>query len=250
MTVCGLSCPVRVVSLADAAERRARFEARAAAATLPWDYFAACRGLVHGLTYDEEAVERNKGRQLTAGEIGCYASHYSIWREIAERKLRQCIVLEDDTLVDWAFLAALAEVDLAGRGIRYLRLYAKKPAFSRVALRELLPGSRRTVIEFAGYAYGTQAYVVTLEGARAFLRACAVVRRPVDDEMDRSWEHGVRNLCVFPTPVIEEFVTSGIGDVRFSVKRSALYHAPRQRLARWVERQRIRAIKLGMLVGR
>src|SRR3546814_4947714 len=65
------------------------------------------------------------------------------------------------------------------------------------------------------------AYAITLPAARAFLRACATVKRPVDDQMDRSWEHGVRNLALFPSPVIEEFVESGIGSVRRSEEHTS-----------------------------
>src|SRR3546814_12334388 len=89
------------------------------------------------------------------------------------------------------------------------------------------------------------AYAITLPAARAFLRACATVKRPVDDQMDRSWEHGVRNLALFPSPVIEEFVESGIGSVRYNREKSEVYRAPRQRLARLVDRQRIRWTKIG-----
>ena len=242
--------PVQVVSLTGATARRSVFSARAQGARIPWQFFPACTGVVDGLAYDAAAVERNKGRQLTAGEIGCYASHFSIWQQMVSRRVPQCIVLEDDTLVDWSLLAALSGVDLAQRRMHYLRLYAKKPALTRIVERELIPNSRRVVVEYAGYAYGTQGYALTLEGARAFLRACAVIRRPVDDEMDRSWEHGIRNLGLFPAPVIEEFVDSGIGMARFEAERSAVYHAARQRFSRWIDRQKIRAKKVRLLLGR
>lgn len=242
------SCPVVVVSMPGAANRRSAFTARAARSYLAWRFFDAYTDLAPGLTYDAKAVEKNKGRQLTRGEIGCYSSHYAIWRDMATRGVRQCIVLEDDTIVDWAFLSVLAATDLSAWDIPYLRLYAKMPAFSRIVERDFLQRSR-SIVEYVGHAYGTQAYVVTLEGARAFLRACATIRRPVDDEMDRSWEHGVRNLAVFPAPVIEEFGDSAIGLGRFQEKRSPAFHTPRQKIARWIDRQRIRAMKLSLIRG-
>lgn len=243
-----ISCPILVVSMTNATKRRAAFAARAERAGVRWRFFDAHASLAEGLSYDADAVERNKGRQLTKGEIGCYSSHYAIWRDMAERGIRQCIVLEDDTIVDWAFLSALAGTDLAACDIPYLRLYAKMPAFSRTIQCHFLQRSR-SIVEYVGLAYGTQAYAITLEGAKEFLSACATVTRPIDDQMDRSWEHGVRNLAVFPAPVIEEFVDSGIGSARFEAGRSAAFHAPRQRLSRWIERQRIRAKKLSVIRG-
>lgn len=242
------SCPVVVVSMPGATRRRSAFTARAARSYLSWRFFDACTDLAPGLTYDAKAVEKNKGRQLTRGEIGCYSSHYAIWRDMAARGVPQCIVLEDDTIVDWAFLSVLAATDLSAWDIPYLRLYAKMPAFSRTVKRDFLQRSR-SIVEYVGHAYGTQAYVVTLDGAKAFLRACATIRRPIDDEMDRSWEHGVRNLAVFPAPVIEEFGDSAIGLSRFEEKRSPAFNAPGQRVARWIDRQRIRAMKLSLIRG-
>lgn len=242
------SCPVLVVSMTNAVERRAAFAARARQARVPWRFFDARTKLPAGLAYDAEAVDRNKGRQLTQGEVGCYSSHYAIWQEMVARGIPQCIVLEDDTIVDWAFLSALAAADLAACDMPYLRLYAKLPAFSRTVSTDFIQRSR-SVIEYVGHAYGTQAYAITLAGAQAFLQACATIQRPIDDQMDRSWDHGIRNLAVFPAPVIEEFVESGIGAARFQTGRSKAFCTPRQRLVRWIERQKIRAMKLSLLSG-
>jgi glycosyl transferase, family 25 len=249
MAEADFTTPVLVVSMEEASERRMAFSERARTAVIPWRFFDAKRALAEGLTYDADAVERNKGRQLTPGEVGCYSSHFSIWREMIAQGWSQCIVLEDDTIVDWAFLARLAATDLASGGINYLRLYAKLPTWHRTVQKNFLQRSR-TVVELVGPAYGTQAYAITLQGARALSQACRVVRRPIDDEMDRSWDHGVRNLMLFPAPVIEEYVESGIGSARFSAGRGAAYRTVRQRLARWRERQRIRARKLGLALER
>lgn len=241
--------PVLVVSLDSATARRTAFAQRAQAAAIPWRFFDARRSLADGLTYDAGALERNKGRQLTDGEIGCYSSHFAIWQEMISTGIRQCIVLEDDTIVDWALLERLAATDLAAQDIRYLRLYAKIPTWHRTVHKNFLHHAR-TVVELVGHAYGTQAYAITLDGARAFSDACRTIRRPIDDEMDRSWDHGVANLMLFPAPVIEEFVESGIGKARFAVPRSAAHGAGRQRIARWIERQRVRAKKLGLALER
>ncbi|TNN70398.1 Procollagen galactosyltransferase 1 [Liparis tanakae] len=36
------------------------------------------------------------GRPLTKGELGCFLSHYNIWKEIVERRLETSLVIEDD----------------------------------------------------------------------------------------------------------------------------------------------------------
>ncbi len=238
-----------VVSLATAEARRNGFAERAGNAALPWRFFDACTGPAEGMELDELAIRKNKGRALTRGEIGCYASHYSIWRDMVARGVPQAIVLEDDTLVDWAYLERLARADLHATGIDYLRLYAKRPTWQRVVRGDFLQHSR-TVIELIGLAYGTQGYAITLEGARRLSEHCRLVRRPIDDEMDRSWAHGMRNLALFPAPILEATVASDIGAARFAPKVDPAFHSLRQKAWRHLERARMRMLKARRLLER
>ena len=245
----GAPAEIWVVSLATAEARRRAFADRARDATLPWRFFDACTGPAEGMAIDEVAVRRNKGRALTRGEIGCYASHYSIWRDMAARGVRQAIVLEDDTLVDWAYLDRLARVDLHAADIDYLRLYAKRPTYQRVVRGDFLQHSR-TVVELIGLAYGTQGYAITLAGAQLLAAHCRTVRRPIDDEMDRSWAHGLRNLALFPAPILEATVASDIGAARFAPKADPAFHSLRQKAWRRLERTRMRLMKARRLLER
>lgn len=146
---------------------------------------------------------------MSAGELGAYASHYALWSWFVRSDYRQLLVLEDDVLVDWDYLAALTAHDLRVVGIDFLRLYALSPGLWRPKGR--LEG--RQVLQYLTYVYGAQAYVLTQAGARRLIEHARVVRRPVDDELDRSWAHGVPNLCVYPFPVIERYAPSIIGDL-------------------------------------
>jgi glycosyl transferase family 25 len=185
---------VVVISLPDATDRRAAFSARARDATLEWSYCDARTELGPELTYHPDDALVAKARPLRPGELGCYASHYSAWMEFLASDARQMIVLEDDTIVDWAFLRKVADLDLQASGVLYLRLFAKRPcAFRQVQVHAIEP--LRYLIEYLDYAYGTQAYVLARRGAERFVRHCRSVCRPIDDELDRSWDHGIPNLC-------------------------------------------------------
>jgi glycosyl transferase, family 25 len=63
------------------------------------------------------------------------------------------------------------------------------------------------------------------------------VCRPIDDEMDRTWVHGQRNLAVFPFPILEESADSTIGDTRFDrfvvPKHLKLKRLVAHRMERW-----------------
>ena len=232
---------VVVISLPEATDRRAAFSTRARGATLEWSYFDARRELVPELIYNPDDAMVASARPLHPGELGCYASHYTAWTMFLESGAPQLIVLEDDTIVDWTFLQKIAAVDLQAKGIAYLRLYAKRPcAFRRVQMHAIEP--RRYLIEYVDRTFGTQAYVITQAGAQRLARHCRTVRRPIDNELDRSWDHGVPNLCIFPFPVIEQSSISNIGMERFD-----RYQIPARLIAR---RRRARVIELTRRLGR
>ena len=243
------STKVVVISLPDAAARRATFSERAVGTTIQWSWFDAHRELAPGLTHDRDAAIVAKGRPLYPGELGCYSSHYAAWRMFLETDARQLLVLEDDTIVDWGFLEKLVARDLQAAGVPYLRLYAKRPCALREVLRDAVE-RQRTLVEYLDRPLGTQGYLMTREGAERFVRHCGEVRRPLDDELDRSWDHGVACLGIFPFPVIEQSTASSIGPDRFErftipgrlrVRRQAM--KMRDRILRL--RQRIRRVTAG-----
>jgi glycosyl transferase family 25 len=210
----GVRTKIIVISLPNAKERRERFRERARNAPVAWSFYPGHTGLHPALHYDEQAAIIAKGRPLSAGELGCFSSHYAAWEKLQSDDADQYVILEDDVIVDWAFIGKLAEVDLADLGISYLRLYYKFPGATAV-VRENFIERARSLVELGGTAYGTQGYAITKSGAKVFLTHCRVVTRPVDDEMDRAWVHGQPNLAVFPFPIMEESSGSTIGSARF-----------------------------------
>lgn len=229
-----------VVSLRGATERRRAFEAANASMRDHWQFFDACEKLHPGLRYTDDGAIVAKGRPLTSGEIGCYSSHYNLWEMLArDEGVDQYIILEDDVIVDWTCLLLLMAERHHDAGNDYLRLYYKKPVRARLLQKNFL--SRSTwLVELSGYCFGTQAYLLTKEGARRFVEKLNVVSRPVDDAMDRSWAHGIPNRAVFPFPVIEQAVQSSIGSSRFDSFSIPARLKIRRFVARNAERIRFR----------
>jgi glycosyl transferase family 25 len=238
----GTRTKVVVISMTDATERRARFADRARNAGLAWQFVPAMTSLHPALSYSEEAAIVAKGRPLRGGELGCYSSHYAAWESLQAEDFDQCVVLEDDVIVDWTFLRKMAEIDFAAMGIDYLRLYYKWPARHAV-LKENFIERARSIVELSGTAYGTQGYLITKAGARILLDHCRTVKRPVDDEMDRSWAHGLRNLAIFPFPIIEESSQTIIGLTRFETFKVPQHLRLKRFLTRKAERWRLRVAR-------
>jgi glycosyl transferase family 25 len=217
---------VFVVSLDTALDRRAAFAARATSSGIKWQFYDAHRELSPGLVYSDAVAIAHKGRPLRPGELGCYSSHYSLWRQLIEDDADQYIILEDDVIVDWKAIEIISNVDLMRSGVDYLRLYQKRPS-TFILRKSRYITQERALIELTNMTFGTQGYVITRKAAKTFLEFCSEVRRPIDDQMDRFWDHGVPNLCLFPFPIMEEAVPSMIGNMRFSDP------IVRQRTLRW-----------------
>lgn len=233
----GVRTRIIVISMSEAAARRSRFQERAQGAQVPWGFYPARSALHPALRYDEQEAIVAKGRPLRKGELGCYSSHYAAWEELQGDEADQYVVLEDDVIVDWVFLERLAEIDFAEMGIHYLRLYYKTPTRHAI-LKENFIDRSRAIVELSGPAFGTQGYLITKTGARILLDHCREVRRPVDDEMDRSWAHGLPNLAIFPFPIIEESAQSSIGSRRFETFVVPRHLKLKRLLTRKVERWR------------
>ncbi|WP_121119766.1 glycosyltransferase family 25 protein [Croceibacterium ferulae] len=205
---------VYVISMNSSIERRRRFSHHAEGCGLNWHFFDAHTQLAEGLVYLEQRAIDNHGRPLTAGELGCYSSHYSVWKQFLESGCEQCVVLEDDVIVDWAGVRLLVNNNLADRGIEYLRLYHKRPGRMQTYAADF---SRRSlhIVQLFDKAYGTQGYIITRSSAARFLASFKDVVRPIDDQMDRYFAHGIRNLSMYPFLLVEESVSSEIGASRF-----------------------------------
>jgi glycosyl transferase family 25 len=206
---------IKVISLAGAPERRQAFASCAYEAACDWEFFDAHTTLVHGLSYDEKRVTTTYGRKLHPGELGCYSSHFELWRWLVGSDYQQLIVLEDDVVVDWEFIRNFSSMEMAGRGIEYLRLFAKMPAPWRFIASPYFDQYRH-LIRFTGYALGTQAYVISKTGAERLIRHGSNIEAPVDVYMDRTWDHGLLNLAIYPFPIYERYQPSSIGEGRFS----------------------------------
>lgn len=225
-----------VISMRSAAERRRIFTGGTIPKSIGWEFFDAHEKLHPDLHYDEDKAIIAKGRPLTAGELGCYSSHYALWEKLAEDDAEQYLILEDDILVDWSFIKPLIAEDHGEAGRDYIRLYYKKPAPARILETDFICRTTR-LIEISGFCFGTQAYLLTKNGAHRFMAHTRQVVRPIDDQMDRSWIHGIPNLAVFPFPVLERSVPSAIGTSRFDQ-----YQIPqRLKLRRFLSRNRERA---------
>jgi glycosyl transferase family 25 len=173
---------------------------RLAGTGLEWSFFDAHRGLAESLSYCERDAWIAKGRPLVPQELGCYSSHYTLWEAFLAGRATQLLALEDDVLGDWRYIKDdVLPFDFGNAGIHLLRLYIGYP----VRCREHGTLKNRRIFKLFGHVERTLAYILSRQGAERLLEHCRKVQLPIDDEMDRSWIHGVHSFALFPYPVIE-----------------------------------------------
>lgn len=224
---------VHVISLPDSPRRAAMAAQLDAVPGLDWRFFDAGRVPPASIPYDPAAARRAIRRELTPGELGCFGSHLAVWQMIATGHAAAAVVLEDDLLVDPGFFEGLPGVVEALAAYPFVRLHAKAPTAARIIGRV----AGRHLVRYRGAAIGAQGYILRREGARAWLASIARVERPVDDEMERYWAHGIANIGLHPYPIIERVGTSTIEDSRRGLA------PPRWHEFRWQARRAIESAR-------
>lgn len=202
------SVEVVVISLVHATDRRQLISEQLTAFSLPWSFFDAHTSLVNpALKYDAARIRRAFGRTLSNGQLACWSSHYSvIQRFLNESTSDYLLVLEDDVIFDTAF-PVHALVDFCEeRGIHYIRLFGMYYA-DAVQLSYFY---NRALIRYKSSPCGTQAYLLSKEGARRMVNCCEMVNATVDLIMDYFWNTKLPLYAIYPFPIIERFAASSI----------------------------------------
>lgn len=170
---------------------------------IPFSFFAAVdaeRGEHIPLSrHDPGQSRRSGGCVLAPCEIGCFASHYTLWQRCAAGE-RTFVILEDDIDVLPGFLEQLELTkSLAERGI--VRL-----GFNPSGNRPLLPtteklNGQRIFLCPTGSTYGTFGYALTPADASRLVAKADRWTEPVDHYLECTHKHGVANFS-FDVPTL------------------------------------------------
>jgi glycosyl transferase family 25 len=156
---------------------------------------------VEGLNIPSWMRSEFKGPHLlSAGEVGCYASHLVVAQKIVAEGLPYAVVLEDDAVLDDDFQASCADaIEHAPEDWDLIHLSAA-PTLKRamVAIADL-SNTHRTLVRYLKFPWTATAYIVSNRGARKCLaplpRVC-----PIDWANSHPWIQGLNELGVHPAP--------------------------------------------------
>ncbi|KAL7826800.1 hypothetical protein AOLI_G00320090 [Acnodon oligacanthus] len=122
------------------------------------------------------------GRPLTKGELGCFLSHYNIWKEIVERGLKASLVIEDDLRFEVFFKRRLKNLlsEVQSEGLDWDLIYIGRKRMQVDRPEKAVPNIHNLVE--ADYSYWTLGYMISLQGAKKLLKAEPLSKMlPVDE---------------------------------------------------------------------
>jgi glycosyl transferase, family 25 len=212
--------PIWLINLPRATERRAKMEAQLEPTGLRYTVFDGVDGKAEEArllqTVDVAAFERNMGRKILIGGIGCYHSHLGVWRAFLEGDAPVALVMEDDVVLHGDFWSAINHGLAISDHWDFLKLNC-------IRAKLKIPQGRigpYVVNAYAGPATGTGAYLIKRATAAKLLPAMLPVTRATDHEINRYFKHDFRLFGLEPFPShlddgnVSLITGTGFGDVR------------------------------------
>jgi glycosyl transferase family 25 len=191
---------VLLINLDRSERRREQMQARLAAMGLAYERLAAVDGKARwdelAPSVDIVAFQRNVGRDLMVGEIGCYHSHLQAWQQLLDSDCHTLLVLEDDVVFGADFMQALTlalEHRQAWDTLNFNKIRAKQP------VRQQRMGGF-SLNAYRGPLTGMGAYLIQRGTAARLLPSMLPITLPIDLELDRVYLHDLRRLGCEPFP--------------------------------------------------
>lgn len=187
-----------IISLKHSFYRREKIENKLNSLKLPFYFFDAVDGKNdhHKIFkhYNNKKRVAIKGYPLKPGELGCFASHFSLWEKCVELD-EPLLILEDDIELENGFINIYKKMHFLTRSIPYFRI-------GRVLDGKYLNVTKldkdHDLVIYTKPVRSTQGYVITPDAARKFIKASCDWYEPVDDFMEKEWLHGVLNYGIEP----------------------------------------------------
>jgi glycosyl transferase family 25 len=192
-----------IISLPQSVDRRKLIAESMTGLAWSWRFFDAPTDGQFELAHDVQRALDRRGYKLLHAERACFESHFQCIRDHAKAAStapEHMIVLEDDVLVDRYFDFAAVSKMMSELNIDYLKLFSRSLKRSKVLGRAI---GHRSLYRFIVPPYGSQAYVLSKQGAMRIVDSISSIDRPIDDEIDRYWINGLPTYALYPYPVME-----------------------------------------------
>ncbi len=154
-----------------------------------------------GIKMMVEFSEPYHGRPLTYGEIGCFMSHYNVWKDVIQSNHQEVLVFEDDVRFEPFFKQKLSAVrqELVHLALDWDLIFLGRKILANMA-EEWVDQSQWLV--HVNYTYWTLGYMLTNRGAQKLLNEEPLGKMvPVDEYLpimydrhpNESWKAHYKN---------------------------------------------------------
>ena len=204
-----------MISLAKSQDRRAKVVEKLGSKNIKFEFLDAVDGRTdkhpYLKNYNEKEYLLNRSRKAAPGELGCYVSHLLAWEKCVALN-EPIVVLEDDFEITEDFVEGLNFVEQYLAEVSFIRLERIKTNYhapspfkdKKFALKKQLK------VEMC-----TTGYVVTPQGARAFMANGKEICAPVDLYLRHTLMHKQLMFVLIPFIVYPTHADSIIGlDIR------------------------------------
>ncbi|KGQ52452.1 glycosyl transferase [Gallibacterium anatis 10672-6] len=166
--------------------------------------------------YNAKKHFQRKGRNLSLGELGCYASHYSTWKKCLELN-QPIIVLEDDVTILENFKDIYTNAERIIQKYDFVWLHKNHRSDDKVIVESI---DAFSIAKFYRDYFCAQGYLITPKSAKQLLTYCEEWIYPVDDQMGRFYENKIENYAIYPACIDHiASMESLIGDDRRGKKK-------------------------------
>ncbi|MCQ9618267.1 glycosyltransferase family 25 protein [Paenalcaligenes niemegkensis] len=202
---------VFVISMKNSTDRRLKVEQ--ALANVSFEFFDAdnlsdnSEHFIFSL-YSPEKTKKYKGYELTVPELGCFASHISLWRKCVELG-ESILILEDNIEVVSELPEYLDKVHELSDKYGILKIYNLFKSNYKVF--EEVEGKYKVVSNLKKSGLGTQAYAISPRVAQIYLNIVPGFFEPVDNFMEHEWRTKQTVYSLIPYLVQRGPVNSTIG---------------------------------------
>ncbi len=221
-----------IISLPRAPERRVHMESQLAQAGISGqaEFFSAIDGQQFRVGKESGGYSPAEVRRLSRwvpylrhkgflwNQAGCFLSHKEVWKQLIEdTKHDFYVVLEDDAYLH-PEIRTVVEALTMRADTNFVRLATIQTAPVQAKVLCDLPASHRLMMEYGphpqgkligknalhtnqilrNWLFGAMGYLLSREAATILLKHTPDIRRPLDDQMQRFWEHNLPPMVVHP----------------------------------------------------
>lgn len=216
-----------VISLLRSPKRRASIKKQLDKQNIPFEFFDAIDGHAepeHPLFKNYNYTKRlwlSSGRMPSKGELGCYASHYLLWKKCVDLD-ETILIIEDDAKIAPSLYPLLSIIKINTTKYGLLRL---EPETKKCTLYKVESNENHAIHFMDNNFGGTRSYSISPNSAKKLLESSKRWYMPVDNYIGSIYIHKVPSYLLSP-PVVEnpeEFDTTiQLG----SEKKTPFYRKP------------------------